>query len=813
MSANLLFPQWIKQRRKALDLTQADLAKRVGCAVVTIQKFEEGQRRPSKQIAELLADHLVIPPAERDHFVQVARTPIGEAEHAPTNLPHPLTPLVGRSDDLQRVSELMLRSHVRLLTLVGTPGVGKTRLAVAAGHALRAHFADGVFFVGLAAVTDPTFIFAALAQVLGIREGEQSTLQQVIISYLRPQQVLLVLDNFEHLEESSPQLAELLQACPSLKALVTSRVPLRLTGEHEYTVKPFPLPSADLPPVTLAENPAIHLFMDRVQGFQPSFGLTADNVETVARLCTLLDGLPLAIELAAARCREFTPHQVVMDLSGENSHFYQLADGPRDLPPRQRTLRSAIDWSYTLLSPAEQKLFVQLAPFVGGFDLAAMQAVAEAGVAAADTLQALVAKSLVQMDPTPTDGTRYLLLETLRGFALEKLAASGEVSVLRLRHAEYMLAVAQSGHPIFSAAPDESRWLSCLLRHQENLRAALGWSLESAPDLALKIAAASAHFWYVHGQWREGTAWLEAALRYGQESVNYTPATHARALTGLGVLLSFQGNHTQAQICYRQALQVAATVDASAESAWSFFNLGRSVVMQGDLDEGWHCYDRSQAIWRGLGMTWHVALAQTQRAIMAIEQCNFAQARLLLAESEAIHRTWDAQGSIAAILILRGNIEREDGDPALAIRPIYEGMEIFASMNRSADIAWAERDLGIAYLLASNPEEAARHLQDALAIYQTVGSKDGEAIVLEGLAGVAAMRQQFHLAARLSGAAAALRAHLGLSAAPYSQRLDRQIIAPLRRSFHDWTHEMERGKQLTSTQVEQLTASIAQPVR
>lgn len=451
MTVKLSFGQWLKQRRKALDLTQEGLAQQIGCAKVTLRKIETGERRPSRQIAELLAKYLQISVDKHAAFIQFARdeagesTPFGDTRfHSPTNLLPQPTLLIGRDEDVVAIRKRLLQPESRLLTLVGPPGIDKTRLALQVAAQVLDNFAEGVFFVALASISDFNLVPTMIANTLDIPDiGPRTPLERLKV-FLSNKQMLLLLDNFEQILPAAPAIADLLAACPWIKLLVTSRAPLRIRQERQLPVAPLALPHlAALPDVeTLSGNAAVTLFLERAQAVKPDFSLTAENAPTIAAICTRLDGLPLAIELISARIKLLPPTALLERLSGR---LLLQSDGLRDLEPRHRTLNNAIDWSYQLLSTEEQTLFRRLGVFVGGWTLEAAEAICldRLNLNPLDGLASLLDKNLIKQE-TGFDGEpRFTMLETIREYALQQLIASGELDPLCQRHLAYFVKLAE----------------------------------------------------------------------------------------------------------------------------------------------------------------------------------------------------------------------------------------------------------------------------------------------------------------------------------------------------------------------------------
>ncbi len=463
MAQDKVFSCWLKQRRTALDLTQWDLAARVGCSREAIQKIEAGTRRPSKQIAELLTASLEIPTEARPALVRWARlgpeavppdlllaaaaaAPAApDAFALPSNLPAPLTALIGRDEEVEAVRRTLLRDEVRLLTLVGPPGIGKTRLAIAVAARLSASFRDGVCFVPLDTVNDVPLVIAAIGRCLGLKTSGQQPVAEAVARHLCDKQLLLVLDTFEQVLDAGPEVLHLLSACPGLKVLVTSREPLHAYGECRIQVPPLELPDCErLPdPEELGSLASVILFTQRAQARKPDWSLTPRNAETVAALCLHLDGLPLAIELAAAQIEDLSPEQILASLG---DRLKLLRADLRYLPTRQQTLRGAIDWSYQLLAPGERTLLRRLGVFTGGFSLDAVQAVCNANhdlpFAPQAGIATLSSKSLLYREAGVDGEPRWRMLESICAYARERLDACREAPEIHRLHAEYCVAPA-----------------------------------------------------------------------------------------------------------------------------------------------------------------------------------------------------------------------------------------------------------------------------------------------------------------------------------------------------------------------------------
>lgn len=799
------FGYWVRRRRKALDLTQEALARLANCAAVTIKKIEADERRPSRQVAERLADVLRLSPGERELFLQCARgqrSPLRLAlgdepvqadpppqPAPPSPLPAQLTSFIGREAEVQAVAELLRCDDVRLVTLTGPAGVGKTRLAVQAAVMLIGDYAGHVHFVSLAALAQAELIASHLCQALDVPLPKHGPAVEALKTALRPHPRLLLLDNFEHLLAGQSSMAaaglvaELLAAAPQLKVLATSRERLRLSGEYELAVPPLPLPdraalqTAGADAVRLLEQSAASaLFVARGRAARPDLGADPADAVAISEICHRLDGLPLAIELAAAQTRVWQPAEMLARL--ERGRLGILTGGPRDLPARQQTLRRVLDWSHGLLANHEQWLFAQLGVFVDGWTLDAARSVAggrpdpgsDPDFDVADGLTQLVEKSLVQREPGP--GARFRMLETIREYALDRLAASGAADAARDRHMAYYATLAQAAEAGAYAGQPIAACLDQVAPEMDNLRAALAWGLSGhGAQAAAELAASMALFWHIRGQIVEGRRWLEQAAAAVTEPI---PA-RARALTGAAVMAWQQGDYAVAQAKCDLSLEIWRALGAPTGSPddrgleFTLHVLGHVRFDQRDYAAAQDLFSQSLELSRRLRIEPEITVLIGDLGLVASHLGDYAAARVHYEESVARARRLDDTGTVVDNLIRLGDLARLDGDDERAATRYEESLGLCRATGRQLDLAAALHKLAHIARHRGDCDQAEALLLESLALQREHRNQQGIAECLAALAEAAVARQDWQSAARLFGQAQAILDAIGAPLAPADQ--------------------------------------------
>lgn len=729
------FGAWLQRRRRALDLTQDELAARVGLSVSAIRKIEGDERRPSREVAQLLAEVLEIPPEARAQFVKVARAELrterlGEPQPPPppptthstpparlSRLPVPLTPIVGRQIEMAEIQQLLRNHECRLLTIVGLGGAGKTRLAIEVAASLQEDFADGIFFVALASVSAPQFVLSAIAAALGLSFPATADLKTELVNYLQSREIVLVLDNLEHLltplesgsplDDSNPDgaeiLASLLAQAPHVKLLVTSRTPLGIYGEWLFELQGLSTPElagdpSAFPAAYSGRNSAVALFIQVAHRVQSSFALTPDNLPAIIRICQLVEGLPLGIELAAAWVRTLSCAEIAAEI--EQSVDF-LAATRRAAVGRHHSLRAVFDSSWKLLTSTEQAVISRLAVFPGTFT---RQAAGQVAGATLPLLSALVAKSLLRRG----EGERYDLHSLIRQFAAERLAESGADEETAGRHLTFYLALAEAAEPHLTGA-GQAEWLDQLEYEHDNLRRALSWALDQHErEAALRLSSALRVFWEVRGHIAEGQRWLEQALK----------------------------------------LDGAATPQLEGKA---FQMAGQLALEQHDLPTALTLLEKSLSLGRAAGDAGAIAAALSGLGRIAWLQRKSEQAHGLYEEALALYRAEENQQGVARVLNGLGLLAMNMRKLADAARFLTEGIELDEKLGNHKEVARALFNLGLVYVRMENEVTRAQsYFESSIGRCRQVGYVRFEAYALNNLAMLALHRGDAQQAMRLA---------------------------------------------------------------
>ncbi len=700
--------------------------------------------------------------------------------HIPSSLPAPRNSFVGRQEDLSGVIERLLEPHVRLLTIAGPGGTGKTRLALEVAARLRREFAGGIHFISLSSVTATAGIVSAIARSFGFANpGGKFPMkvlrEQLELSLREP--TLLVLDNFEHLLPAAALVAGIIDSCHVLKLVVTSRVVLRVYGENEYLLLPLAVPDLGrLPrPDVLRKNPSVALLLERVGAVRSDFALTTENARDVAGICARLDGLPLAIELAAARMKMLSAADL---FEGLQARLKLLTGGPQDAPKRQQTLRQTIDWSYGLLSQAQQKLLSRLSIFSGGFTAEAAEAVCNARLDlemdAVEGTCSLLDHSLLQRIDSQQGQIRFTMLETVREYGLERLSLSGKEEFTRRAHAAYCLVIAEEGNTKSVPAERES-WLAMCDAEHPNLRAAFAWLVEKQQsEWALRMAVALFTFWENREHLAEGFESLHAALLL-PSSAGRT-RLRAGALWRAGALLGFQSDFEQSMQLQSEALEIYLEIGTKEEIAFQLAAIGAGRMLLGDYAQAALWYQQSLTVYRELGGCTEIAqtlsnLAQAQNAVG-----NHGLATSLLHEALAMFRDLEQWTRVGWSLNHLGDVARSSTDAKKARRLYQEAVDVFRQQQDTWGIARSLADIGDLSSEEGDYRNADELFQQALELFVKLGHKRGVARTFEQFA-VNAVRQGLNeRALSLAGYAAALRHRTGASTRPCDKPgLDRAL--------------------------------------
>jgi predicted ATPase/transcriptional regulator with XRE-family HTH domain len=780
------FGTWMRHRRKTLDLTQPELAERLHCSVNTIKKLETNARRPSKQLAELLAVQFHIPEEQRTLFVEYARgdwrsVPAEIKEDTPwrvltksprSNLPSALISLIGREHELAILGEYLSDPGKRLITLIGPPGIGKTQLSLQVGRQVLSDFANGVFFVALASLEDPTLMVPTVIQTLGFMETPAQDSFERLKSVIGNKQILIVLDNAEHLiEEAAIFVSDLLLACPRLKILITSREALRVPGEWLYPVPVLSVPTeTELKGIdmeTAWQYTALTLFAERARAVRPDFTLTTDNIESVATICAHLDGLPLAIELIAVQVRLMSPQTLLSYLSGQ---FVLSAGDMRAVSARQKTLHNAIRWSYDLLMEDEQKLFMQLSVFAGGFTVEAAQEIAAGEDGSMSDiryiLEELVNKSLVTIENPPRNNepqNRYGMLETIREYAREKLDDSGEAGDIRNRHAEFFAQLAEEADSNrFQNQTD--LWINQIENELDNIRAAIHWSIMNDNALVVFRLLAPLNFYvFSRGGRSDLHEYYDKALAL--KSGMARTRMRAKTLNGLGLFLWTDEYSAQQQKSrLEEALSIGQELEDKSTIATSLWNLGYFEMARGD----------------------------------------FGKARELLIESLNTYRDVGTSTEIdqGFVLSLLGDIAFYQNDIDQAVKIFEEDIDILREIENKTLLAFPVRRLAQLVSRQGDYEQAILLCTESIMLNQQVEDQYGMVASLAALAGIYLSLEWAEIAAKLFGAVSAYLQDMNLRLMPIDQQQYEHNINLLHSLLNDPSLEKAwmEGKTMTIEQ-------------
>lgn len=865
------FGDLVRRYREVAAWSQEELAERAGLSTNAIGALERGERRhPYPETVRRLVTALGLNEADQGRLVAAARAtnaspPQASLTTEPAGYTKPALPqyreaLIGRAGEAEEALRLLQQPEVRLLTLTGAGGVGKTRLAIEVARHAVARFPDGVAFVPLAPVQDSALVIPTIARTLGLRESGQQIPHQTLYGYLRDREMLLVLDNFEHLLQAAREIADLLFVCPRLTVIATSRAPLRLRDEQEYLVPPLSLPDLSRgPPVEeVAQAASVLLFVRRAQQVFPAFDLTPSNALQIAAVCRRLDGLPLALELAAARVKLLPPAQLLERL---DYALPLLTGGARDLPERQQTMRATLEWSYSLLDGLEQGLFQRLSAFAGGWTIEAAEAVGAGGAAMVGetegiltALGGLVDQSLVVVDQTPGGAPRYRLLEPVRQYAAELLERSGEAQVVLGRHAAYYLELAEQGDPQLRQET-QLIWFDRFEEEHANLRAALAWLLEEGEsEASLRLAGALGWFWFIRGYVSEGRMWLGRALRAqvreatdvtgavdvsdGSEATEALSRPRALSLHRAGMLAWLEGDFPAARQQFEESLTLSRTLGNQAGAALALACLAAGTqdrreypVLRAQLEEsvtvlreagnkwvvacvlsflGHGLFEpdaemarrrnvESVRLFREVGDRWGIGFATMKLGEAALSREEYDAALAYFEESLSQHRELRDGLSVAVALSNLGEVARLRGDGARAEAHYREALARFEEIGSETDIPRVLHNLGRVARLQGDGVQATTLLGESLERFRRQGFHRGVAECIAGFAGLAVDRNDPERAAVLLGWVQARFRELGTSMWPADgTEYDRDVAATRERlGAADFEREWAQGSAMS----------------
>ncbi len=734
----------------------------------------------SEELRDLIANDLALLLTERFEQSEapgmVAAPGMEEVSSPGSRARLPLLPtqLIGREEELQQLCELLLDENTRLVTLTGAGGVGKTSLALAVASDVAEAFQGDVYWTPLAAINDAGLVISAVAKTLDVSERAGTTLLESVKGYLQERVTLLVLDNFEQVLDAAPVVGELLATCPGLTVLVTSRAALQLRAEREFVLSPLALPEeAELTVERVWKNPAVALFVERAQAAAPSFELNADNVAAVSEIVRRLDGLPLAIELAAARIKLLSPQGILERLA---SRLSLLTGGARDLPARQRTLRHAIAWSYELLDDELQRLFRHLSVFAGGFTLASAEAVCGAGdgLEVMSGVQSLLDHSLLRSEPGGSE-RRYIMLQTIREYAREALEASGEAAGILERHAHVFASLVEEAWPRMFSGTGEA-WLDRLEADYGNVRLALEWHHEHGRSgMGHKMIVYLVWFWYRRAYLDDGRLWYERAL--AQEEADGDDVTESLLVGHAGSIAMWQSDFETAQRLLDKSIELLRPLGEGIELGDVLFTRGALAVNQGDDERAVAVLEDTQRIMQRVGQAWFEAMISLHLGNVALNQDDVEAARRLMNNTLKTGKRVGDRWVVASAINNLGEIARYEQKLDDAEGHYEESLALFQSVGSTPDVARAYHSLATVAIARGNYAEAATLLQQSLGLYRQVGVKRGVVECVNAAAALAAATDNPEAAAQLALAAQQGFAAIGAGIWPADRRDVARIFA------------------------------------
>jgi len=772
------FGELLRRYRQAANLTQQDLADRSRLSMQAIGALERGERqRPYRATVDLLARALSLSAAQVELFAAASRGPraprrstgAGDATTA-TRLPTPPTPLIGRGDDVLRVCALFTGSDARLVTLTGPAGVGKSRIGLAVASRLAAHCDADVVLVSLGTIGDPELVGGAIRAALEIPDSSRQPLIDTLAGALCTRRMLLLLDDFEHVLPAAALVAELLVRCRDLRVLVTSRATLRLRGEHVVRVSPLPVPARTDSDTEIFASASVALFVQCAHAIDSEFTLTQENASLVAEICQRLDGLPLALELAAAQTRVLP---LPLLLERLEDRLGALVGGPLDQPAHQRTMRAALQWSYAMLTEGEQALFRRLAVFAGAADVDAIATVcAAAGPLAGDIvvmIAGIIDMSLVQRESSDRE-LQLTMLDTVREFAAEMLRRAGEHDVTAAAYAGYYRDLVATAESALSGG-EQASWLRRLEREYGNIHAVIATARYNNVDLALQVAARAWRFWLLSGRWREGARWIDQLLALDAE---VTPATRARALMAAGNL-AWRNDWRMVRPLYEESLALYRELGDQAWVGRGLNGLGLVAQKDGDHEAAVQLFEDALAQVDGIEDPQAVANCMDNLSVSLGVLGDMDRALAMVERARAIRASMSDQLAVARSHVTIGMLRLLAGDAAAAKGSLEEAVRMARDQKDNMTLALGLARLGGAMHLLGDDAAAEAAYQEAMAIAGRVGAARAMALTIDGLATMAADRLDLERAAQLFAAASTVWEGMGARAELGAEQLRSEV--------------------------------------